>query len=1133
VNNNIIAITEEPSTVVTVPVNSVQVDLQTETGLTVYVPLATRTSPGIVKIGDGLLIDPTTGLLSLDTDEITLLGVKVNGTALTPDEDKYVNVIVPTKTSDLTNDGEGEGSPYATQEYVWNYGGAVNGLILNSVTQTIDQNKMIIVNIDKTTVGLGNVDNTSDADKPISTAVNAALGTMQNDIDSKLPKNNADVALMYGLSSNVVNDNVTLTKSLINLKTQVTSTDTFSLPLATDETGGLMSSADYVQIRNNTSRIAQLEGQTKRLLYTDKTNPTAQEINTFVTDLGYTSPFSGIAVVVDQTFHIWHYYTNTSSWKDDGPDTESLFTNSSPGVILGSATNGKVYAENDGTGSVYGWDSLTNRVSNLESNMPTHTSDLTNDGDGLSYNTVYGYDSFTTTDDYVGYYVIISDAYVKVTEDNKNSLSITPGTTEAYEYSPFATEAYVALNGGKIDSISVNNVAQTIDVNKNVNITVPTNSDYVDLTSDQTVGGIKTFLGQQRFKKASEGGGYFYISPDGNGYNAKIGFSSGGQMMIHNGGFQIDRSLYPMTANSNIDLGTSSVLWNNLYLKGGLKDNNGNTIAVADIANKNDILLKPLTLTSTTLSDDQYSQIQNYNSVLTADFNSLTYAKKGTILTKPFEYNNTLRGMYITENKIGTYLINMTTKEIGNGAQDIVLNNVASLSNDTYKNANGSTYLQFRSNDVNVTKDLIANSGTNSLGTSTYPWLNLYLSGNLSDGTNSVSIANIADKSYVDANYVSVNAQTLTDAQKAQVRQNIGAGSASATSVLVNGVTQSTISFDSDPQTQITTNANDISDILALIPAQASASDQLAPKSFVNSTVQTATANFRGNWTTWSAVPTDANDYPVDYVGSKTPTVNDYLVVQDASGYVGQTLEGTWRFKYSGTWATEGKNGWLPEYQVNEKPLTAAQLAALDSGITSAAVTQIGTNTTDIANKMDKANPTGTGSLSINRKANTTIGSYSVAEGYNGTASGDYSHAEGGATTASGDCSHAEGTGSTTASGVASHAEGSATTASGYYSHAEGWHTEASGTAAHAEGIYTIAQRLSQHVFGEYNIADATGSAVSHGDYIEIVGNGAADNARSNARTLDWSGNEVLAGSITINGLGTITYDSTTQTFSI
>lgn len=136
----------------------------------------------------------------------------------------------------------------------------------------------------------------------------------------------------------------------------------------------------------------------------------------------------------------------------------------------------------------------------------------------------------------------------------------------------------------------------------------------------------------------------------------------------------------------------------------------------------------------------------------------------------------------------------------------------------------------------------------------------------------------------------------------------------------------------------------DIADIKSLIPTQASSSNQLADKNFVNSTIQTATANFRGNWATWAAVPTNANDYPLDYAQSRTPTVNDYLVVQDASGYTGETFEGTWRFKYSGEWSVNGKNGWHPEYQVNETPLTAAQLAALNSGATEAKINQITTN---------------------------------------------------------------------------------------------------------------------------------------------------------------------------------------------
>lgn len=67
----------------------------------------------------------------------------------------------------------------------------------------------------------------------------------------------------------------------------------------------------------------------------------------------------------------------------------------------------------------------------------------------------------------------------------------------------------------------------------------------------------------------------------------------------------------------------------------------------------------------------------------------------------------------------------------------------------------------------------------------------------------------------------------------------------------------------------------------------------------------------------------------------------------------------------------------------------------------------------NIDNKMDKDNPTGTGSLSINGKPDTTVGNYSVTLGYDNEASGNYSHSEGYYTSASGDCSHAGGNNTT------------------------------------------------------------------------------------------------------------------------
>lgn len=102
--------------------------------------------------------------------------------------------------------------------------------------------------------------------------------------------------------------------------------------------------------------------------------------------------------------------------------------------------------------------------------------------------------------------------------------------------------------------------------------------------------------------------------------------------------------------------------------------------------------------------------------------------------------------------------------------------------------------------------------------------------------------------------------------------------------------------------------------------------------------------------------------------------------------------------------------------------------------------------------------------------------------------------------------------------GTSSTAENNATTASGQY--------------AHAEGNGTIAQRKSQHVFGENNIADTQGSVPGvKGKYVEIVGNGSSNSARSNARTLDWSGNETVAGKITVGSAPTQDMDVSTKKY--
>lgn len=129
---------------------------------------------------------------------------------------------------------------------------------------------------------------------------------------------------------------------------------------------------------------------------------------------------------------------------------------------------------------------------------------------------------------------------------------------------------------------------------------------------------------------------------------------------------------------------------------------------------------------------------------------------------------------------------------------------------------------------------------------------------------------------------------------------------------------------------------------------------------------------------------------------------------------------------------------------------------------------------------------------------------------------GKYAFVEGTGTQAQGVASHAEGSG-TSAQAQYSHAEGYATYAGGRAAHAEGYNTrvEAGSDHSHTEGRATTANHKSQHVQGEYNIADdSTAAANARGNYTHIVGNGTSDSARSNAHTLDWSGNAWFAGDV-------------------
>lgn len=164
-------------------------------------------------------------------------------------------------------------------------------------------------------------------------------------------------------------------------------------------------------------------------------------------------------------------------------------------------------------------------------------------------------------------------------------------------------------------------------------------------------------------------------------------------------------SIKPVGANGN--LGSASQQWKDLYLSGNLSDGT-NSISVAQILTSG--AFKSLNLTSTTLSADELLTIQNYNVVLQSDITlgSGTTLHAQTILTKPFSYSNTLRGLYIDNSKVGTYLIDTNTNTLGQGAQDIVLNGVAQINSKaipSYPNDNNTYYLEYVNGTLTWVRD--------------------------------------------------------------------------------------------------------------------------------------------------------------------------------------------------------------------------------------------------------------------------------------------------------------------------------------------------------------------------------------------------------------------------------------------
>ena len=155
------------------------------------------------------------------------------------------------------------------------------------------------------------------------------------------------------------------------------------------------------------------------------------------------------------------------------------------------------------------------------------------------------------------------------------------------------------------------------------------------------------------------------------------------------------------------------------------------------------------------------------------------------------------------------------------------------------------------------------------------------------------------------------------------------------------------------------------------------------------------------------------------------------------------------------------------------------------------------------------------------------MGYGSVAEGNVSTSMGEVTLAKGTASTAMGRGTKANGNYSTTmgygaiAEGNSSTAMGIETGASGTASTAMGQSTKASGYASTTMGYSTIASDTSSLVIGEYNLLGSTvtnsATEFSTENTAFVIGNGTANESRSDALTVLFDGTTTIAGDLSIN----------------
>jgi hypothetical protein len=181
-------------------------------------------------------------------------------------------------------------------------------------------------------------------------------------------------------------NSVTFTEQKINPLTGAITTEQDVMPTASTATAGMISAAEYQSIIDS-EELTQAILSGAVALSGIPASPTQAELTAaWLASTGRTELINRASIYDEDNQLIWTYYTNSALWYSATASiTLDKFTNSTPGIILGSSTDGKVSANNDGTGTVSGWTTVKNDISSLRANK-ANSADLATVATSGSYN---------------------------------------------------------------------------------------------------------------------------------------------------------------------------------------------------------------------------------------------------------------------------------------------------------------------------------------------------------------------------------------------------------------------------------------------------------------------------------------------------------------------------------------------------------------------------------------------------------------------------------------------------------------------------------------------------------------------------------------------------------------------------